>query len=208
MLKPVAALYDRIMRPIEDGCLADWRGQLLAPLSGRVLEIGAGTGKSLPAYPSAVTSLTLAEPDRHMRALLRREVESRGVEADIVDAPAEHLPFPDGSFNAVVSSLVLCSVNDQADVLKEIRRVLAPEGRFVFVEHVAATNRPRRLKWQRRIEPVWRRLVGNCHLTRSTEDAIASCGFTLIDIERESLRGAPPFIRPSIRGTAVASRTH
>jgi hypothetical protein len=84
-----------------------------------------------------------------------------------------------------------------------VRRVLRPEGRFVFIEHVAATDRPERLKWQHRLEPIWKRLVGNCHLTRDTESAIKAAGFTMENIKHASMRGAPPFVRPSIRGYAI-----
>jgi ubiquinone/menaquinone biosynthesis C-methylase UbiE len=203
VLKPIARSYDRVMRGMEEAGLTEWRAELLAPLSGKVLEIGAGTGRSLAMYPPAVTSLTLAEPDRHMRTQLRERVAGQGRAADVIDAPAESLPFADATFDAVVSSLVLCSVRNQAPVLGEVRRVLRPGGHFVFVEHMAAEDRPRRLKWQRRIEPLWRLLAGNCHLTRSTEEAIADAGFEVVAIERASLRGAPPFIRPSIRGSAT-----
>jgi ubiquinone/menaquinone biosynthesis C-methylase UbiE len=203
MLRPIAKSYDRIMRSMEEGCLSEWRGELLVPLSGKVLEIGAGTGRSLPAYPPSVTSLTLAEPDRHMRRQLERAVLAYGTHVDVIASPAEHLPFDAGTFDAVVSSLVLCSVKDQTSVLQEVHRLLRPGGQFVFLEHVAAHDRPRRLRGQRAIEPFWRLIAGNCHLTRSTDEAIASSGFTIVALERASLRGAPPFIRPSIRGVAT-----
>jgi ubiquinone/menaquinone biosynthesis C-methylase UbiE len=204
MLKPIANSYDRIMQGMEDAGLTELRRQLLAPLSGRVLEIGAGTGRSVPLYPDTVTELTLAEPDRHMRARLEDAVGRQPRSITIDHSPGEHLGFPDDSFDAVVCSLVLCSVRDQGAVLREIRRVLTPGGQFVFIEHVAATDRPRRLFGQRALQPLWRLLAGNCHLTRYTDDAIAAAGFTITEMERASLRAAPPFIRPSIRGVAHA----
>ena len=203
MIKPIAYSYDRFMAGVEEGGLGRWRNELFAPLSGQVLEVGAGTGRSLGSYPGAVTSLTLVEPDRHMRAQLERAVAQRGRPARVVDAPGESLPFPDAAFDAVVCSLVLCSVHNPGAVLGEIRRVLRPNGRFVFIEHVAATDRPRRLRWQRRIEPLWRRLAGNCHLTRSTEAAITEAGFRFTTLEHASMRKAPPFVRPTIRGVAA-----
>jgi ubiquinone/menaquinone biosynthesis C-methylase UbiE len=205
MLKPIAKSYDRIMRGMEEGGLSVWRTELLQTLSGKVLEIGAGTGRSLSSYPDTVTSLTLTEPDKNMRAQLERTVEGDGRDVRVIDSSAEALPFPDGTFDAVVSSLVLCSVRDQASVLKEVHRVLRPNGTFVFVEHVAAMDKPHRLKWQRRVEPMWRLIAGNCHLTRNTEETIRSSGFDVVAIERASLRGAPPFIRPSIRGRATVA---
>jgi len=202
MLKPVVAIYDHAMRGMEDAGLGAWRRDLLAPLEGSVLEIGAGTGSNLPFYPPAVSSLVLSEPDRHMRARLLAATAVSDRPVEVISAPAEHLPFPDDSFDAVISALVLCSVRDQAIVLEEIKRVLRPNGRFVFIEHVAATGSPRRLRQQRWIEPVWKRLAGNCHLTRSTEGAIETAGFVFESIERQGLPKAPPMVRPSIRGRA------
>jgi ubiquinone/menaquinone biosynthesis C-methylase UbiE len=202
MLKTVVAIYDRAMQGMEDAGLGTWRRDLLAPLEGTVLEIGAGTGSNLPFFPPAVTSLVLAEPDRHMRARLLAATGVSDRPVEVISAPAERLPFPDGSFDAVVSALVLCSVGDQALVLEEIRRVLRPDGRFVFIEHVAAKGSPRQLRQQRWIEPVWKRLAGNCHLTRSTEEAIERAGFAFETLERQGLPKAPPMVRPSIRGTA------
>lgn len=200
----LAAIYETATRGAEDACLRRWRSELLASLGGRVLEIGAGTGLNLPRYPAAVERVVLAEPDPHMRRRLAARVAAEPrLHADIVDASADELPFPDGAFDAVVVTLVLCSVPNQARALAEIRRVLKPGGRFVFIEHVAAEGRPRRLRWQRRIEPFWKHLAGNCHLTRNTERAITEAGFALERIERESMRKVAPFVRPTIRGAAV-----
>jgi ubiquinone/menaquinone biosynthesis C-methylase UbiE len=200
MSRWLAALYDRLMKPTEDACLAAWRAELLAPLAGAVLEVGAGTGANLPHYPAAVTRLVLAEPDGAMRRRLSARAHAR--RAEVVDAPVEQLPFADGAFDAVVCTLVLCSVRDAAAALAEIRRVLAPGGRLIFVEHVAADGNPSRLRWQRWVEPVWKRLMGNCHLTRRTEAAIGAAGFLLESVRHESLRKAIPVARPSIRGSA------
>ncbi len=184
----------------EEACLAAWRAELLAPLAGEVLEVGAGTGANLPFYPPAVTRLVLAEPDPHMRRRLASHAPERAVE--ISDAATEKLPWPDASFDAVVSTLVLCSVRDPAAALAEMRRVLRPGGRLVFVEHVAADDNPGRLRWQRRVEPMWKRLMGNCHLTRRTGEAIRAAGFELESVRRESLRKVISVARPSIRGVA------
>jgi len=198
----MAAVYDRFMRVSEEACLARWRAELLRDLSGAVLEVGAGTGVTLAHYPERLSRLVLCEPDPHMRRKLGEKAAAAGVKMELSEAAAEKLPFPDGSFDAVVGSLVLCSVHDQSAALAEIARVLKPGGRLVFLEHVAADNKPERLKWQRRIEPVWKHLMGNCHLTRRTEAAIAAAGLRIERIERESIRKALPIVRPSIRGTA------
>jgi ubiquinone/menaquinone biosynthesis C-methylase UbiE len=200
----MSALYDRFMRQSEAACLERWRAELLHDLAGSVLEIGAGTGATLAHYPAAVARLVLCEPDAHMRRKLQARCASlRPGRAEIADCPAQALRWPDDTFDAVVSSLVLCSVPDQDAALAEIRRVLKPGGRLVFLEHVAAESNPPRLKWQKRIEPVWTHLMDNCHLTRRTEAAIAAAGFRIERIQRESIRKAMPLVRPSIRGTAV-----
>ena len=198
----MAAVYDRFMRVSEEACLANWRAELLRELSGAVLEVGAGTGVTLAHYPATLTRLVLCEPDPHMRRKLAEKITASGAKAEVCDAELEHLPFADASFDAVVGSLVLCSVRDQSAALAEIARVLKPGGRLVFLEHVAADGRPERLKWQRRIEPVWKHLMGNCHLTRRTEAAITAAGLRIERIQRESIRKALPIVRPSIRGVA------
>jgi ubiquinone/menaquinone biosynthesis C-methylase UbiE len=199
----MSAIYDRFMRGSEEACLVAWRRELLRDLAGEVLEIGAGTGASLAHYPAAVSRLVLTEPDRHMRARLHARVADGGRGgAEVVAAPADALPFPDASFDAVVSMLVLCSVPDVSKVLGEVVRVLRPGGAFVFLEHVAAAPGSARLAWQRRLEPVWRLAAGNCHLTRRTGEALVRAGFVVDHSRSESVRKALPIVRPSIRGLA------
>jgi ubiquinone/menaquinone biosynthesis C-methylase UbiE len=204
MSRLMAAIYDGMMRGSEEACLRQWRAELLRELSGSVLEVGAGTGATLTLYPKAVTRLVMCEPDPHMRRKLEAK---RGAAAgvEISGASIQDLAFEENAFDAVVSSLVLCSVQDPQAALAQIRRVLKPGGRLVFLEHVAAEGKPNRLKWQRRIEPVWKHLMGNCHLTRRTEAAIEAAGFRIERIQRESMRKALPVCRPSIRGIARRS---
>lgn len=191
------------MRAAEAACLFEWRAELLRDVEGEVLEVGVGTGANLPHYPMAVKRLVLAEPDRHMRRRLHVRCGSSGFpEAEVSDASLHGLPMPDASFDAIVSTLVLCSASDLHVALAEVFRVLRPGGRFLFLEHVAADHNPTRLKWQRRVEPVWKRVAGNCHLTRRTEQAILAAGFQIERIKRESMRKAMPLARPSIRGAA------
>lgn len=206
MSRLFSLVYDRITAPMEEACLGGWRADLLAHVGGTVLEIGAGTGANLPHYPEAVTRLVLAEPDPGMRRRLEQKLTAWGRPAEVVDAAAERLPFDDDTFDAVVSTLVLCSVADQRGVLAELRRVLKPEGELVLIEHVRADARPDRERWQRRIEPIWKRLAGNCHLTRDTAQALADAGFDTTTLERESIRKAAPIVRPSIRGAVRAAR--
>jgi ubiquinone/menaquinone biosynthesis C-methylase UbiE len=199
MSRLFAAIYDPFMRRTEAACLVAWRRELLSSLSGRVLEVGAGTGANVPLYPGAVASLVLAEPDPHMLGRLRPRAPAH---AELFAASVEELPLPDASFDAVVATLLLCSVPEPSRALAEIRRVLRPGGVFVFLEHVAAPDGSPRLAWQHRIEPLWKRIAGNCHLTRPTGDTLRAAGFVVEQETRESMRKAMPWFRPSIRGIA------
>jgi ubiquinone/menaquinone biosynthesis C-methylase UbiE len=197
MSRFLAAIYDSLMKKTEEACLRDWRAELLRDLRGRILEVGAGTGANLPHYSNSVENLVLCEPDPHMRKRLAARTKW-----EVIDASAEQLPFPDESFDTVVSTLVLCSVADPERALDEMRRVLRPGGRLVFLEHVVAEDNPTRLKWQNRINPLWMRLMDNCHLQRRTGDAI-NARFIVQEMKRESMRKAFPLVRPTIRGFAV-----
>src|SRR5512141_344181 len=200
----MAALYDRLTEPSELACLQQWRRELLSDLKGDVLEVGAGTGRNIPFYPRTLSRLVLSEPDEHMRHKLNEKVRAANLDrVEVSDASLDNLTLRAGSFDAVVGTLVLCSVPGLDHALLELHRVLKPGGRFVLLEHVAAEDRPRRLKWQYIAEPFWKRIAGNCHLTRRTADAIAAAGFTVTDLKRESMRKAWPLVRPTIRGSAI-----
>lgn len=199
----LATVYDSFMAKAERACLSQWRSELLAPLRGEVLEIGAGTGANLAHYGAGVSRLVLSEPDPHMRRRLADRVAGRAAQAEVIDAGVSSLPADSGAFDVVVSTLVLCSVADLGVALAEIHRVLRPGGRLVFLEHVAAEDHPQRLRWQRRIEPVWVRLAAGCHLTRQTDRAIERAGLEIASLTRQSMRKALPFVRPSIRGVAI-----
>ena len=202
MSRLLAAVYDLWMRPTEAACLSEWRAKLLATASGDVLEVGAGTGANLDHYPKALSQLVLAEPDAYMRQRLSKRCGAHGgLRVEVVDAGLEKLPMADESFDVVVSTLVLCSVPSVEQALAQVFRVLRPGGRFYFLEHVAADSTAA-FAWQRRVEPLWRFVAGKRHVTRSTERAIEAAGFEFDVIQREPLRRAVPFIRPSIRGVA------
>lgn len=204
----MAAIYDRFTEQSELASLQEWRQQLLSDLKGAVLEVGAGTGHNIPFYPRTLSRLVLSEPDEYMRRKLSEKVRAANLDrVEVSDASLENLTMRAGSFDAVVATLVLCSVPRLDHAIAEIHRVLKPGGRFVFLEHVAAEDRPRRLKWQHIAEPFWKRVAGNCHLTRRTADAIAAAGFTVTDLKRESMRKALPIVRPTIRGSAIKRQT-
>ncbi len=199
-----AAVYDRMIAASEEACVGEWRAQLLAGLTGDVLELGAGTGLNLARYPTAVGRLVLVEPDRHRRTKLVARVDEVAppFPVEVVDAGAERLPFDDATFDAVVSTLVLCSVPYPAAAVAEARRVLRPGGRLVFLEHVLAdADKPRRRAWQRRIEPLWKRAAGGCHLTRDTLAVIEAAGFE-VEHRRESMCKANALVRTTERGEA------
>ena len=198
-----AFFYDRFMAKAEAACLRDWRHELLQQASGEVLEIGAGTGASIDSYTDHVSRLVLTEPDRHMRRQLEAKVNTRGLRnIAVAEGTAERIKAEDASFDCVVTSLVCCSVTDLSICLAEIARVLKPGGELVFMEHVAATRGSSRRRWQDRINPLWKKLMGNCHLNRETEQAIIAAGFEIIKIDRESMRKAMSIVRPTIRGIA------
>jgi len=198
-----AFFYDRVMAKTEAACLKEWRHDLLRQVSGEVLEIGAGTGANIRLYPDNVTRLVVTEPDKHMRKFLKEQVDDHRLEnISVTGQAAEQIEADDESFDYVVSSLVCCSVTDLKACLREIRRVLKPGGGFVFLEHVAAADGSSRRRWQDIINPLWKTFMGNCHLNRETESVILSVGFDIIQIERESMRDAPPIVRPTIRGIA------
>ena len=200
----MAKFYDKIMQEAEDKGLRDWRQLLLQNVSGDILELGCGTGANLAFYPDTINHLWLVEPHALMRKQLREKI-SRGKQTniDILSDKAESLSLADESVDVVVCTLVLCSVKDLTKALAEIHRVLRPQGKLVFIEHVAATNNAKRYQWQRRLAFLWKCIAGGCHITRHTEEAIVQTGFKLIEVQRQSMRGVPAIVRPSIRGVAL-----
>ncbi len=195
--------YDRFMRQTEEACLAEWRAELVGSLEGSVLEIGAGSGANVDLYAEG-TIVDLAEPDPNMRALLEERVADRP-SLRVVPWSAERLEANDGSYDWVVSTLVLCTVGDVGRSLAEVRRVLRPGGGFVFMEHVAAPTGSSRRGWQDRLDPFWTRFARGCHLNRDTESAIVGAGLEIVECRRESMRKAVSLVRPTIRGVARRS---
>ena len=196
-------MYDRMSAKSEEAGLRELRRRLLADAEGRVLEIGGGTGANLSLYGPRVESLTVTEPENAMLRRLDRKVREQAPLTKVLRARAEELPFRDDSFDTVVSTLVLCGVDDQELSLREVRRVLRPGGRFMFMEHVRS-DEPKVARMQDRMNGV-NRFVVRCDCNRATLDTIEAEGFTVTKLERTELPKAPPFARPLIVGVATGT---
>ena len=199
--KIFAAIYDPMSRASEEAGMREMRDGLLAEAGGSVLEIGAGTGANLAHYCDKVESLVCTEPEPAMLRRLQRKASEEASLAKILQAPAEDLPFEDDSFDTVVSTLVLCGVDDQRQALREIRRVLRPGGHLLFIEHVRADD-PKLAKTQDRLNGLNKFLVG-CECNRPTLDTIKAEGFEVDDLEQTTLNKVPKFVRPAIVGAAA-----
>lgn len=178
-----ARVYDSIIEPAERLGLGGFRRETLQGLSGDVLELGIGTGRSLAAYPASVSSVTGIDPDEAMLSRAARRMREAETPARLVPAPAEELPFPDASFDAVTAFLTLCTVRDQEAALREARRVLAPGGELRLLEHVRAEREPFG-RLQEVLTPAWKHVAGGCHLDRRTLDGVREAGFEVERVER------------------------
>ena len=198
-----AAMYDRMLARTERDGLSAHREALLSAAGGDVLEIGGGTGANLAFYGSGVGTLTITEPETPMMRRLQKKLGGSRPDAKVVPAPAEDLPFNDDSFDVAVSTLVLCTVDDQPGALRELRRVLRPGGKLLFIEHVRSDD-PKLARWQDRMMPFNVRFAHGCHCNRPTLDGIRDAGFEVTEVENDTLKHAPPFVRPLIVGVAQA----
>src|SRR5215475_10475661 len=191
-----APVYDKLARGSEEAGVWELRQGLIAEATGRVLEIGAGTGANLPHYNGSIEALVVTEPQAPMLRRLQRSAHEHAPQAQVLRAPAEDLPFEDDSFDTVVSTLVLCGVDDQPRALREARRVLRPGGSLLFIEHVRADD-PGLARFQDRMN--WlNRLVVCCDCNRPTLDSIRQAGFTVTQVEHTALPNAPKFVRPTV----------
>jgi SAM-dependent methyltransferase len=199
-----AVVYDPFLWRAERAGQRERRHDLVAQATGRTVEIGAGTGLNLAHYPDDVDDLLLVEPDAPMRARLTRRLDASGRVAKVFDAPAERLPFPDASVDTVVSTLVLCTVDAPHLALREIARVLKPDGQLLFLEHVRAES-PRLARWQDRMERPWRAFARGCRCNRATTELIAACGLEIDELSDARWRRMPRIVRPLIVGRARRS---
>lgn len=197
-----ARFFDRLSRATEHE-VGPHRDRLLAGLSGRVLEVGAGNGVNFGHYPPTVEAVVAVEPEPFMRDRAQRAATHARVAVRLVDGVASRLPFDSCTFDAVVASLVLCSVPELTTALSEIRRVLKDGGELRFMEHVRA-DRPAKARLQIMLDRsrIWPLLGGGCHCSRRTADAIAAAGFRVTEVE--SLPFGPSWwiTNPHVRGVA------
>jgi len=198
-----ARFYDYFFRQMEEGGLREMRRELLSQASGRTLELGAGTGLNHDLYPEAVTDLVLTEPFGPMADQLRKKVAHLPRPVEVVQAPAEALPFPDDSFDTAALTLVLCTVPDPHAALSEIDRVLKPGGRFLFLEHVRASE-PRLAAWQDRLRRPWLAFGHGCVCNRETLAAIEASPLDVERTESGEIPKAVPLVKPMLRGSARA----
>ncbi len=199
-----AATYERMTGPAERSFMKPIRQEIAGGARGRVLELGAGTGLNFEHYTSQATEVLATEPDPYMLERARERAEQAGRAISLQQAPAERLPFEDGTFDTVVSTLVLCSVKNPMEALSEVRRVLKPSGELRFYEHVRYDHAFAAF-WQDLIAPIWGWFAAGCHPNRDTAATIRQAGFQIEGLERT--KPAPPipptvFIRPHIKGVA------
>jgi SAM-dependent methyltransferase len=199
-----SAIYDPLLWVGERrGGMAKRRADLLEQASGRVLELGAGTGLNVPHYPESVEEVILTEPAAPMVPRLERRVRRSGRDYSVVVAPAEALPFDDDSFDTVVSTLVLCTVDDPRVVIEETARVLRPGGRLLFLEHVRSDS-SRLARWQDRLHGPWHAFAAGCNANRPTVDLLRESPLRVNGVEREDWGWMPALVKPLAYGSAEA----
>jgi ubiquinone/menaquinone biosynthesis C-methylase UbiE len=196
-----AAIYEPSLWMGERAGMRRRRRELLSQARGQTLEIGSGTGLNLVHYPDDLDGLVLAEPDPSMRKRLQTAVRRSERMVDVIDARAERLPFADASVDTVVSTLVLCTVDAPDIALREIGRVLRPDGQLLFVEHVRSES-PLLARWQDRLARPWQRFAEGCRCNRATLELIQACGFR-VDAHPAVWRAMLPIIRPLVIGRAT-----
>lgn len=188
---PVFARLWSVLSSHESAVMQRHRHELLAGLTGRVIELGAGTGSNFSHYPETVEEVVAVEPEPYLREQARAEAGRAAVSIRVLEGTADALPADDCCFDAAVASLVLCTVPDQAHALSELHRVLRPGGELRFYEHVLS-DRPALARSQRAVDRIfWPRMFGGCHTARDTPRAIADAGFELQDQRRMWVNPVP-----------------
>jgi SAM-dependent methyltransferase len=192
--------YDPFLAWGERAGLRARRRELLAGATGSVVEIGAGSGLNAPLYPASVDRVVFTEPDPGMRRQLARRVADAGPpRSEVLDALADRLPLATGTVDTVVSTFVLCTVADLPATLDELRRVLAPAGRLLIIEHVRAAE-PGLRRWQDRLHGPWRAFAAGCHCNRDIVAALHGAGFDVDALGTGRWRRMPPLVSPLVFG--------
>lgn len=168
-----------------------YREKVVPGAVGRVLEIGIGSGLNLPFYSDAVSAVVGLEPSPELLAMARKRADKAPFATELVNSPAEDMPFESASFDTVLTTWTLCSIGEPLVALGEMRRVLKPAGRLIFVEHGLARSR-RVIAWQNRLNPLWRRFFGGCNLNREIDVLIENAGFAIADLTTEYMKGPKP----------------
>jgi len=185
--------------------LATLRAQACTGLTGRVVELGFGSGHNVPHYPDTVTEVAAVEPSDVAWRLAGSRLRTSPVPVQWVGLDGQALPLPDASCDAALSTFALCTIPDVAAALHEVRRVLVPGGRLHVLEHGLAPDDDARVqRTQRRLEPLQRRLAGGCHLTRRIDDLLVGAGFELEVLHRSYEAGTPRFLGALYLGVARA----
>src|SRR5450830_1623607 len=203
----VVSFYDRwVLPPVLDLVmrqrqLAKYRHEVVAAASGRTLEVGVGSGLNFPHYSKQVEIVFGIDPSPLLLAIARRRAAAAGVGVALVQGSATTIPLADHSVDTIVMTWTLCSIPDPLVALREIRRVLKPGGKLLFVEH-GLSPEPGVERWQHRLTPVWRHIAGGCHLDRKVDKLIRSAGFDLTELRTEYARG-PRLMTYMYEGCAV-----
>ena len=200
---PLNALFFTVFDGYINRLLASRKSQLFAGLPDEIVELGAGVGANF-RYLNAGTAVTAIEPNPHMHGGLRRKAGRFGIDLRIVASGAEAIELPDDSVDAVICTLVLCTVENPSRVLAEVNRVLRPGGRFMFVEHVAAPEGHWRRGLQNVLHRPWRFCFEGCNTNRETADLIRAAGFRDLDIEEYKMSGPFVPVNTQIAGIATA----
>lgn len=180
--------YDRVILPklIDKACsmppMTRLRERYVAQAAGDVLEIGIGSGLNLPHYSDDVRSITGVDPAAELTDIARERASQRGLPVEVIGVSGEELPADDNAFDSIVCTWTLCSIPNPYRAVDEMRRVLKPGGQLIFVEH-GRSDDANIAKWQRRIEPIWKKIGGGCHLTRRADDLLQDGGFEVTSFE-------------------------
>jgi ubiquinone/menaquinone biosynthesis C-methylase UbiE len=186
-----ARVYEKVAEIAERRGGAEHRQRLLSGLSGRVIEVGAGSGANFTHYPRTVSEVTAVEPEPYLRERAQHAATRASVPVSVLDGVGDRLPGETGAFDAGVAALVLCTVPDQQRALEELYRVIRPGGEPRFYEHVIADT-PGQARFQRFCDATfWRHVAGGCHLARDTKSAIEHAGFQIETCERFQFSPAP-----------------